>query len=66
MLRDFPVAYQLKLPQELNNVHDTFHTPNLKKWLPDNTLVIPLNETLINSKLHFERELYDVNSSNVN
>ncbi|GJV92662.1 putative reverse transcriptase domain-containing protein [Tanacetum coccineum] len=28
-----PVAYQLKLPQELNCVHDTFHVSNLKKCL---------------------------------
>ncbi|GJX66782.1 hypothetical protein Tco_0301125 [Tanacetum coccineum] len=27
------VAYRLRLPEELNSVHDTFHVSNLKKWL---------------------------------
>ena len=36
-----PVAYKLKLPQELQSVHDTFHVSNLKKCLTDETLVIP-------------------------
>lgn len=36
------VAYRLKLPQELNNVHDTFHVSNLKKCLSNDTIVIPL------------------------
>nr|GEV38818.1 putative reverse transcriptase domain-containing protein [Tanacetum cinerariifolium] len=36
-----PVAYQLKLPQELNGVHDTFYVSNLKKCLADLTMQIP-------------------------
>ncbi|KAD7478310.1 hypothetical protein E3N88_01446 [Mikania micrantha] len=39
-----PVAYKLKLPPELSGVHDTFHVSNLKKYLSDETLVIPLEE----------------------
>ncbi|GKB47890.1 reverse transcriptase domain-containing protein [Tanacetum coccineum] len=35
-----PVAYRLRLPQELNGVHDTFHVTNLKKCLDDLTLQI--------------------------
>jgi hypothetical protein len=27
------VAYQLKLPDSLSNVHDVFHVPQLKKCL---------------------------------
>ncbi|GKF27299.1 putative reverse transcriptase domain-containing protein [Tanacetum coccineum] len=38
------VAYRLKLPQELNDVHDTFHVSNLKKCLADQTLHVPLEE----------------------
>ncbi|GJY47842.1 putative reverse transcriptase domain-containing protein [Tanacetum coccineum] len=30
-----PVAYRLRLPQELSNIHDTFHVSNLKKCLDD-------------------------------
>ncbi|GJU74425.1 putative reverse transcriptase domain-containing protein [Tanacetum coccineum] len=33
-----PVAYRLDLPKELNDVHDTFHVSNLKKWFADPTL----------------------------
>ncbi|GKC80022.1 putative reverse transcriptase domain-containing protein [Tanacetum coccineum] len=37
-----PVAYRLRLPKELNGVHDTFHVSNLKKCLADPTLHVPL------------------------
>ncbi|GKA83943.1 putative reverse transcriptase domain-containing protein [Tanacetum coccineum] len=33
-----PMAYRLDLPEELNDVHDTFHVSNLKKCLADPTL----------------------------
>nr|GFC01851.1 putative reverse transcriptase domain-containing protein [Tanacetum cinerariifolium] len=38
------VAYRLRLPEELNGVHDTFHVSNLKKCLADLTLQVPLDE----------------------
>ncbi|GJU15787.1 putative reverse transcriptase domain-containing protein [Tanacetum coccineum] len=38
------VAYRLKLPHELNGVHDTFHVSNLKKCLADETLHVSLEE----------------------
>ncbi|GKC08178.1 putative reverse transcriptase domain-containing protein [Tanacetum coccineum] len=37
-----PVAYRLKLPQELNRVHNVFHVYNLKKCLSEEALIIPL------------------------
>ncbi|KAI3742316.1 hypothetical protein L1987_59996 [Smallanthus sonchifolius] len=55
-----PVAYKLKLPQELSNVHDTFHVSNLKKCLSDETLIIPPNEIHINDKLHFIKEPIEI------
>ncbi|GJZ51155.1 putative reverse transcriptase domain-containing protein [Tanacetum coccineum] len=39
-----PVAYRLRLPQELSSVHDTFHMSNLKKCLADANLNVPLEE----------------------
>ncbi|GJT58514.1 hypothetical protein Tco_1002047 [Tanacetum coccineum] len=36
-----PVAYRLRLPEELNGFHDTFHMSNLKKRLADPTLQVP-------------------------
>ncbi|GJT88436.1 putative reverse transcriptase domain-containing protein [Tanacetum coccineum] len=38
------VAYRLRLPEELNGIHDTFHVSNLKKCLADPTLQVPLDE----------------------
>ncbi|GJS02745.1 reverse transcriptase domain-containing protein [Tanacetum coccineum] len=37
-----PVAYTLELPKELSNVYSTFHVSNLKKYLSDESLVIPM------------------------
>ncbi|XP_022041269.1 uncharacterized protein LOC110943848 [Helianthus annuus] len=48
-----PVAYRLKLPQELIGVHDVFHVSNLKKCLPDETLIIPPGEVRADDKLRF-------------
>ncbi|KAL4592379.1 hypothetical protein LXL04_005371 [Taraxacum kok-saghyz] len=48
-----PVAYKHKLPQELQNVHDTFHVSNLKKCLTDETLIILFEEIQVNEKLNF-------------
>ncbi|GJY17206.1 reverse transcriptase domain-containing protein [Tanacetum coccineum] len=44
------VTYRLRLPQELNNVHDTFHVSNLKKCLADPTLQIPLEEIQVDER----------------
>ncbi|GJY22959.1 putative reverse transcriptase domain-containing protein [Tanacetum coccineum] len=51
-----PVAYRLRLPQELNGVHDTFHVSNLKKCLADPTLHVPLEEIQVDAKLNSVEE----------
>ncbi|GJW04307.1 putative reverse transcriptase domain-containing protein [Tanacetum coccineum] len=48
-----PVAYRLRLPEELNGVHDTFHMSNLKKCLADLALHVPLEEIQVDAKLNF-------------
>nr|GEV51430.1 hypothetical protein [Tanacetum cinerariifolium] len=55
-----PVAYRLRLPQELNGVHDTFHVSNLKKCLADLTLPIPLKEIQVDTKLNFVKEPVEI------
>ncbi|GKB17262.1 putative reverse transcriptase domain-containing protein [Tanacetum coccineum] len=55
-----PVAYRLRLPQELNGVHDTFHVLNLKKCLDDPTLQIPLEEIQVDAKLNFVEEPVEI------
>nr|GEV88821.1 putative reverse transcriptase domain-containing protein [Tanacetum cinerariifolium] len=55
-----PVAYKLKLPAELSNVHSTFHVSNLKKCLSDESLVIPMKELRLDDKLNFVEEPVEV------
>nr|GEV07071.1 putative ribonuclease H-like domain-containing protein [Tanacetum cinerariifolium] len=54
------VAYRLRLPEELNGVHDTFHVSNLKKCLADPTIQIPLDEIQVDAKLNFVEELVEI------
>nr|GEX02051.1 putative reverse transcriptase domain-containing protein [Tanacetum cinerariifolium] len=55
-----PVAYRLRLPQELVGVHDTFHVSNLKKCLADINLHVPLDEVKVDDKLHFVEEPMEI------
>ncbi|GJR01265.1 putative reverse transcriptase domain-containing protein [Tanacetum coccineum] len=55
-----PVAYKLELPEELRNVHNTFHVSNLKKCLSDESLVIPMKELRLDDKLNFVEELVEI------
>ncbi|GJW32793.1 putative reverse transcriptase domain-containing protein [Tanacetum coccineum] len=45
-----PEAYKLELPRELQGIHNTFHVSNLKKYLLDEDLIIPLDEVRIDEK----------------
>ncbi|GJU42585.1 putative reverse transcriptase domain-containing protein [Tanacetum coccineum] len=51
-----PVAYRLRLPEELSSVHDTFHVSNLKKCLTDSNLHVPLYEIKVDKTLRFVEE----------
>ncbi|GJW00514.1 putative reverse transcriptase domain-containing protein [Tanacetum coccineum] len=55
-----PIAYRLRLPEELSSVHDTFHVSNLKKCLADANLHVPLDEIKINKTLHFVKEPVEI------
>nr|GEY75021.1 putative reverse transcriptase domain-containing protein [Tanacetum cinerariifolium] len=55
-----PVSYKLELPEELSNVHSTFHVSNLKKCLSDESLVIPMKELRLDDKLNFVEEPVEV------
>ncbi|GJW80252.1 hypothetical protein Tco_0144227 [Tanacetum coccineum] len=55
-----PVAYQLKLPQELNYVHDMFHVSNLKKCLAEPDVQVPLDEIEIDENLRFVKEPIEI------
>ncbi|GKC51090.1 hypothetical protein Tco_1073835 [Tanacetum coccineum] len=55
-----PVAYRLRLPEELIGVHDTFHVSNLKKCLGNANLHVSLNEIKIDKTLRFVEEPVEI------
>nr|GEV68407.1 putative reverse transcriptase domain-containing protein [Tanacetum cinerariifolium] len=55
-----PVAYRLRLPEELSGVHDTFHVSNLKKCLADARLHVPLDEVKIKKTIRFVEEPVEI------
>nr|GFA75086.1 putative reverse transcriptase domain-containing protein [Tanacetum cinerariifolium] len=55
-----PIAYRLRFPQELSNVHDIFHVLNLKKCLADANLHVPLDKIKVDKTLHFVEEPVEI------
>ncbi|GKC98290.1 putative reverse transcriptase domain-containing protein, partial [Tanacetum coccineum] len=55
-----PVAYRLRLPEELSGVHDMFHVSNLKKCLADASLHVPLGEIKVDKTLRFVEEHVEI------
>ncbi|GJW15019.1 hypothetical protein Tco_0019152 [Tanacetum coccineum] len=51
-----PVAYRLRLLQELSSVHDIFYVSNLKKCLAGANLHVPLEEIKVDNTLCFVEE----------
>ncbi|GKE25457.1 putative reverse transcriptase domain-containing protein [Tanacetum coccineum] len=60
MERIGPVAYRLRLPQELSGVHDTFHVSNLKKCLAEENMHVPLDEIKVDKTLRFVKEPIEI------
>nr|GEY68061.1 reverse transcriptase domain-containing protein [Tanacetum cinerariifolium] len=58
--RIVPVAYKLELPEELRNVHNTFHICNLRKCLSDESLIIQLKDLRLDDKLNFMEEPVEI------
>ncbi|GKF89228.1 hypothetical protein Tco_0263191, partial [Tanacetum coccineum] len=55
-----PMAYRLKLPQELSCVYDTFHVSNLKKCLVEPDVQVLLDEIEIDENLRFVEEPLEI------
>nr|GEY36268.1 putative reverse transcriptase domain-containing protein [Tanacetum cinerariifolium] len=55
-----PVAYHLRLPQELSCVHDVLHVSNLKKCIADSDLQVSLEEIKVDDKLYFMKEPIEI------
>nr|GEW83885.1 putative reverse transcriptase domain-containing protein [Tanacetum cinerariifolium] len=60
LLKVSPWKGVIRLPEELNGVHDTFHVSNLRKCLADPTLQIPLDEIRVDAKLNFVEEPVEI------
>ncbi|GJV32802.1 putative reverse transcriptase domain-containing protein [Tanacetum coccineum] len=54
------VAYKLELPEELSNVYSTLYISNLKKFLSNESHVIPMKELKLNDKLNFVEEPMEI------
>nr|GEV86087.1 putative reverse transcriptase domain-containing protein [Tanacetum cinerariifolium] len=55
-----PVAYRLRLPEELSSVHDTFHVSNLKKCLADANFHVSLDEIKVDKTLRFVEDPLEI------
>ncbi|GKD92336.1 reverse transcriptase domain-containing protein, partial [Tanacetum coccineum] len=55
-----PLAYRLRLPEDLSGVHDTFHVSNLKKCLANASLHVPLDEIKVDKTLCFVEEPVEI------
>nr|GEX04630.1 hypothetical protein [Tanacetum cinerariifolium] len=55
-----PVTYKLELPDELYEIHNTFHVSNLKKYLSYENLIISFKEIQLDHKLHFIKEPVEI------
>ncbi|GJW82216.1 putative nucleotidyltransferase, ribonuclease H [Tanacetum coccineum] len=54
------IGPELRLPEELSSVHDTFHVSNLKKCLANANLHVQLDEIKVNKTLHFVKEPVEI------
>ncbi|GJT59630.1 putative reverse transcriptase domain-containing protein [Tanacetum coccineum] len=55
-----PVAYRLRLPEELSSVHNTFHVSKMKKCFADANLHVPQDEIKIDKTLRFVEEPVEI------
>ncbi|GKD76665.1 hypothetical protein Tco_1339286 [Tanacetum coccineum] len=55
-----PVAYRLRLSQELVGIHDMFHVSNQNKCMVDVNLHVLLEEIKIENGLHFVEEPIEI------
>ena len=47
------VAYRLELPEELCDIHPTFHVSHLRKCLADETAYVPLQDVEVDKQLNY-------------
>ncbi|GMI77207.1 hypothetical protein HRI_001390000 [Hibiscus trionum] len=55
-----PVAYKLRLPQELEKIHDVFHVSMLQRYRSDSSHVMPVEEVELNPDLTYDEEPMEI------
>ncbi|GJY34406.1 putative reverse transcriptase domain-containing protein [Tanacetum coccineum] len=53
-------SYTLELPEELKEIHSTFHVLNLKRYLAEGDIVVPMDEIQLDDKFHMIEEPVEV------
>ena len=51
------VAYCLDLPDELSQIHSTFHVSQLQKYVVNKTVVVPLDDIQLDDLLNYVERL---------
>ena len=47
------MKYRLDLPEELSQIHNTFHVSQLQKCLVDDSVVVPLEDIQVDDLLNY-------------
>ncbi|GMI64566.1 hypothetical protein HRI_000125900 [Hibiscus trionum] len=55
-----PVAYKLRLPQELEKIHNVFHVSLLRRYRLDPSHVMPVEEVELNPDLTYDEEPVEI------
>jgi hypothetical protein len=50
------VAYRLELPVELERIHNVFHVSMLRKYIPDDSHVLPLEKVEVNEDATYKTQ----------
>ncbi|GMI83069.1 hypothetical protein HRI_001976200 [Hibiscus trionum] len=58
-----PVAYQLRLPSELEKIHNVFHVSMHRKYRLDPSHVMPVEEIELNPDLTYDEEPVEILAS---
>ncbi|GMJ10648.1 hypothetical protein HRI_004734000 [Hibiscus trionum] len=55
-----PIAYRLRLPPELEKIHDVFHVSMLRGYRSDSPHVMPIEEIELNPNLSYDEEPVEI------
>ncbi|GMJ07742.1 hypothetical protein HRI_004443400 [Hibiscus trionum] len=61
-----PVACRLRLPTELEKIHDVFHVSMLRKYRSDPSHVMPIEEIELNPDLSYDEEPIEILATDKN